>query len=354
MRTLEVSIEGKSIRYEIVTGKNTLDGLYRHISAYYHGRKAVIMTDDNVERIYGEKLCRGIVSSGADCRLIAVTPGEKSKSLETLSGLYDVLSNSAINRGDVIIALGGGVVGDLAGFAAATYMRGIAYIQVPTTLLAQVDSSVGGKTAIDLPGGKNLVGAFYQPEKVFIDTSFLGTLEDRYLRDGMAEVIKYGCIKDRKLFERLTAYEDIEECMKDIDELVHACCSIKKTAVEQDEKDRGERLLLNFGHTLGHAVEQYFNYGKYTHGEAVAMGMAEMTRRSEAARITQAGSAEAIEKILKKYRLPYMLTVDKKLLLDAMKLDKKNMDGSIGVVLLNRIGDAFVRKMSHEELRVFI
>jgi len=354
MRTLEVSIEGKPAKYEIVTGKNTLDGLYGHVSARYKGRKAVIITDGNVERLYGEKLYKGIEGSGVDCRLIAVAPGEKSKSLETLSSLYDAFSSFAINRGDVIIALGGGVVGDLAGFAAATYLRGIAYIQVPTTLLAQVDSSVGGKTAIDLPGGKNLVGAFYQPEKVFIDTTFLDTLEDRYLRDGMAEVIKYGCIKDGKLFERLMAYEDIEECIKDIDELVHACCSIKKSVVERDEKDRGERMLLNFGHTLGHAVEQYFNYGKYTHGEAVAIGMAEITRRSEAAGITQKGSADAIERLLRKYRLPYMLPVDKGLLLDAMKLDKKNIGGSIGLVLLKKPGNAFVRNMSHEELHVFI
>lgn len=354
MRTLEVLIEGKSLKYEIVTGKNTLDGLYDHISARYNGRKAVIITDDNVERLYGEKLYKGIAGAGTDCRLIAVAPGEKSKSLKTLSGIYDVLSNSAINRGDLIIALGGGVVGDLAGFAAATYLRGTAYIQVPTTLLAQVDSSVGGKTAIDLPVGKNLVGAFYQPEKVFIDTNFLDTLEDRCLRDGMAEVIKYGCIKDRELLGRLIAYEDIEECMKDIDELVYTCCSIKKTVVELDEKDRGERMLLNFGHTLGHAVEQYFNYEKYTHGEAVAIGMAEMTRRSEAAGITQEGSIEVIERILRKYRLPFTLPVDKEVLMDAMKLDKKNMDGRIGVVLLNRLGDAFVRKMSHEELEGFI
>lgn len=354
MKTLEVSIEGKSVKYEIVTGKNTLDGLYSHIYAHYNGRKAIIITDDNVERLYGKKLCKGIAGSGADCRLLAVAPGEKSKSLETLSGLYDTLSSSFINRGDVIISLGGGVVGDLAGFAAATYLRGIAYIQVPTTLLAQVDSSVGGKTAIDLPVGKNLVGAFYQPEKVFIDTTFLNTLEDRYLRDGMAEVIKYGCIKDWELFEKLMSYEDIAECMKDLDELVHTCCSIKKAVVELDEKDRGERLLLNFGHTLGHAIESYFNYGKYTHGEAVAIGMVEMTRRSEAAGITQEGSAEAIERLLKKYGLPYTLPVDKELLMEAMKLDKKNIDGSIGVVLLNTLGNAFVRKMSHTELAGFI
>jgi len=355
MRKLEVFIEGKAVKYEIVIGKKPLEELYRYISDRYKGRKAVIITDANVERLYGEELYKGVTGSGADCRLIAVAPGEKSKSPEVLSGLYDAFANSAVNRGDVIIALGGGVVGDLAGFAAATYLRGIAYIQVPTTLLAQVDSSVGGKTAIDLPGGKNLVGAFYQPEKVFIGTSFLNTLEDKYLRDGMAEVIKYGCIKDRELFDRLMAYEDMDECMKAMEELVYTCCSIKRTTVELDEKDRGERMLLNFGHTLGHAVEQYFNYERYTHGEAVAMGMAEITRKSEAAGITEAGTGAAIEKALKKYRLPYRIPVeDKGLLFGAMRLDKKTSGGSIGIVLLNRLGDAFIRKMSHEELEGFI
>jgi 3-dehydroquinate synthase len=321
----------------------------------YKGKKAAIITDDNVNRLYGASLCRGINESGLNCRLISVSPGEKSKSLEVLAEVYKALADFNINRGDIIVALGGGVVGDLAGFAAATYLRGMAYIQIPTTLLAQVDSSVGGKTAIDLPFGKNLAGAFYQPEIVFIDTLFLNTLDERYLRDGMAEVIKYGCIKERMLFDRLMGYKDLKQCVGDIDELVYSCCSIKKAVVERDERDTGERMLLNFGHTIGHAVEQYYNYEKYTHGEGVAMGMAEITNRSEAAGLTEKGTASAIEKILQKYGLPYQIPVtDHKELLNTMKLDKKFNGDSISIVLLKSLGTAYIRKMSCEELESFM
>lgn len=355
MKTLKVSIENISSKYEILIGKNTQGELYKYLSVKHKGKKAAIITDSNVNRLHGASLYRGMTGSGLNCRLVSVNPGEKSKSLEVLAEIYEALANFNINRGDIIVALGGGVVGDLAGFAAATYLRGISYIQIPTTLLAQVDSSVGGKTAIDLPYGKNLAGAFYQPEIVFIDTLFLNTLEDRYLRDGMAEVIKYGCIKDRKLFDRLMGYESLEQCMGDMNELVYSCCAIKRAVVERDEQDRGERMLLNFGHTLGHTVEQYFNYEKYTHGEAVAMGMVEITNQSEAAGLTEKGTAAAIESILKKYGLPYQIPVtDKKQLVSTMRLDKKFNGDSISIILLDRLGTAFIRKMSCEELESFI
>lgn len=355
MRTLEVSIKSSSVKYEIRIRKNAQEELYEYLAVKHKGKKAVIVTDDNVNKLYGASLYKGITEAGLNCRLISVSPGEKSKSLEALAGLYEALAGFNINRGDIIIAFGGGVVGDLTGFAAATYLRGISYIQVPTTLLAQVDSSVGGKTAVDLPSGKNLVGSFYHPEIVFIDTLFLSTLEDRYLRDGMAEVIKYGCIKDRKLFDRLLNYEDLQQCIDDMDELVYTCCSIKRAVVEADELDRGERMLLNFGHTFGHAVEQYYNYEMYTHGEAVAMGMAEITKRSEEMGLTEKGSAKALAAVLKKYGLPYQIPViDKKELVAAMRLDKKFNGDSISLVLLNKIGDAFIRKVKGEELESFI
>ena len=355
MRTLEVSIKSSCTKYEIRIRKNAQEELYEYLSGKHKGKKAVIITDDNVNKLYGASLYKGITEAGLNCKLISISPGEKSKSLEVLAGLYEALANFNINRGDIIIAFGGGVVGDLTGFAAATYLRGISYIQIPTTLLAQVDSSVGGKTAVDLPSGKNLVGSFYHPEIVFIDTLFLKTLGDRYLRDGMAEVIKYGCIKDRKLFDRLLNYENLQQCIDDMDELVHSCCSIKRAVVEVDERDIGERMLLNFGHTLGHAVEQYYNYEKYTHGEAVAMGMAEITGRSEATGLTEKGSAAAIVEVLKKYGLPYQIPVtNKKELVEAMRLDKKFNGDSISLVLLNKLGAAFTRKIKGEELESFI
>lgn len=355
MRTLEISIKSSNTKYDILIRKNAQNELYGYIAERHKGKKAAIITDDNVNKLYGAALYKGITEAGLNCRLISVRPGERSKSLKVLSGIYEALAGFNIDREDIIIAFGGGVVGDLAGFAAATYLRGIPYVQIPTTLLAQVDSSVGGKTAIDLPWGKNLVGSFYQPEFVFIDTAFLDTLEERYLRDGMAEVIKYGCIKERMLFDRLMSYESLQQCMEDMDELVYTCCSIKRAVVEADERDRGKRMLLNFGHTLGHAVEQYYNYEKYTHGEAVAMGMAEITRRSEAAGLTEKGSAAAIEKLLEKYGLPWRIPLeDKKELAAAIKLDKKFIGGRIRLVLLSRLGEAFIKEISGEELESLI
>lgn len=355
MRTLEVSIKSSAAKYEIRIGENALGGVCEYLSEKYKGKKAAVITDDNVNKLYGASLYEGIVDSGLKCRLISIKPGEKSKSLEVLSGIYEALAGFGMNRGDIIIAFGGGVVGDLTGFAAATYLRGMPYIQIPTTLLAQVDSSVGGKTAIDLPSGKNLVGSFYHPEMVFIDTLFLNTLGDRYLRDGMAEVIKYGCIKDWSLLGRLMAYEDMGRCIGDMAELVHLCCSIKSTVVEADERDTGERLLLNFGHTLGHAVEQYYNYEKYTHGEAVAMGMAEITKRSEELGLTEKGSAAVIIEVLKKYGLPYQIPItDKKVLIGAMRLDKKFRGDNISIVLMNSPGKAYVKKIKSNELERFI
>ncbi|MGE5629567.1 MAG: 3-dehydroquinate synthase [Caulobacteraceae bacterium] len=355
MKTLEVSIKSSNKKYEIKIGKNALKGLYEYLAGNYKDKKAVIITDDNVNKLYGTLVYKGIIEAGLNCTLLSVSPGEKSKSLEVLAGIYEALAGFNINRGDIIIALGGGVVGDLAGFAAATYLRGISYIQVPTTLLAQVDSSIGGKTAVDLPCGKNLVGSFYQPEIVFIDTSFLATLEDRYLKDGTAEVIKYGCIKDKRLFERLLNYEKLKQCIEDMDELVYTCCSIKRAVVEADELDRGERMLLNFGHTIGHAVEQYYNYEKYTHGEAVAMGMVQITKRSEEMGLTEKGSAAAIEEVLIKYGLPHQIPVkDRKELVRAMKLDKKFNGDSISIVLLSKLGAAFTRKVKIEELENYL
>lgn len=354
MGIIEVSTKSINAKYEIRIGKNIRQELYKYISEKYKGKMAVIVTDDNVNKLYGASLCGDITKAGLNCRVISVKPGEKSKSLEVLAGIYEDLVNFNMNRGDIIIAFGGGVVGDLAGFASATFLRGISYIQLPTTLLAQVDSSVGGKTGIDLPSGKNLVGSFYKPERVFIDTLFLNTLEDRHLRDGMAEVIKYGCIKDKRFFYRLSGYKDLQQCIDNIDELVYTCCSLKKAVVEEDELDRDERMLLNFGHTLGHAVEQYYTYERYTHGEAVAMGMAEITKRSEEMGLTERGTAKALTETLKKFGLPYQIPIaNKKELISAMRLDKKFSGDNISLVLIKKLGAAFIMKVKSEELESF-
>jgi 3-dehydroquinate synthase len=288
-------------------------------------------------------------------KTVVLEPGEKSKSVEVLLEVYNSLLDFGITRGDLIIALGGGVIGDLTGFAASTLLRGIPFVQIPTSLLAQIDSSIGGKVAVDLPKGKNLIGSFYHPEAVFIDPNVLTTLSKKFLHDGMAEVIKYGAIKDENLFHKLENFKDDNELLANIDDIIYTCCNIKKAVVEKDEKDTGDRMMLNFGHTLGHAIEKYFNFEKYTHGEAVAVGMYLITKRSEALGITKETSAEQIKSLLIKYELPYEVTgLDNAKILEAIGLDKKNHKNSINIILLNKIGDAFIKKIDNTSMKDYI
>lgn len=318
-------------------------------------RRAAIITDGNVEALYGKGLEEDIKALGLGSALITVKPGEASKSLETLKDVYGKLSEMKLTRQDLILALGGGVVGDLAGFAAATYLRGIPYIQVPTSLLAQVDSSIGGKVAVDLPWGKNLVGSFYQPRAVFTDPELLKTLDRRFLHDGLAEVIKYGFIKDRVILEGLERCRDDAELLENIDNIIFRCCSIKKELVEKDEKDLGCRMLLNFGHTFGHAVEKYFGFEKYTHGEAVALGMAHVTRKSESMGITEKGTAEFMERLLMKFGLPDSTPdMDMAAAGETMLLDKKSSGDSVSLILLRKAGEAFIEKVGRSEISKYI
>ena len=240
----------------------------------------------------------------------------------------------------MIIAFGGGVVGDVAGFAASTYLRGIPYIQVPTTLLSQVDSSIGGKVAVNLNVGKNLVGSFYQPRLVLIDTKVLDTLPDRYIKDGMAEVIKYACIEDEEFFDFLNNL-DVSNLSSNIEDIVYKCCNVKKLYVEEDEKDTDIRMKLNFGHTIGHAIEKYFDYKKYTHGEAVAMGMYNITVNSEESGYTKEGTSEKIKGILIRFGLEYSLPeMDREILEQTIKNDKKNLSNKLNLIYLKKIGEA--------------
>ena len=238
----------------------------------------------------------------------------------------------------MILTLGGGVIGDLGGFIASTYLRGVAFIQVPTTLLAQVDSSVGGKVGVDLEKGKNLVGSFYHPKRVIIDPLVLNTLNDRVFNDGMSEVIKYGCIKDKEFFFNLLSYKDKEEVMKNIEYIIYNCCKIKKEVVENDEKDTGERMLLNFGHTIGHAIEQYYKYSRYTHGEAVAIGMYEITKISESLNESKEGTSKLIKDILIQYNLPYNLDLKLEDIRETIALDKKNLNKKLNLIFISEIG----------------
>jgi 3-dehydroquinate synthase len=353
MKAIEVKLKNKS--YNIYIEKNFLSKIGEYLKEKYGDRKIAIVTDHNLVCLYGQVLNEITKENGIISKIISIKPGEESKSLRNLEEIYKEFSEFKLTREDLVLAFGGGVVGDLAGFAASTYLRGIPYIQVPTSLLAQVDSSVGGKVAVDLPWGKNQVGSFYHPEVVFIDPELLKTLNKKFFHDGLAEVIKYGCIKDKNIIDELIKYKDDAELLENIEGIIYNCCNIKRTVVEMDENDFGERMLLNFGHTLGHAIEKYFQYKEYTHGEAVAMGMVEITKKSEQLNITEKGTTEKIIDILKKYQLPYeMPHMDKDKIIDSITLDKKSSGKNINLIFLEKLGKGIIKKVKIKDMETYI
>lgn len=350
-----IEVKASSGSYPIYIKNGLLGEIGVEVKKIYKGRRVAVVTDSNVNEFYGQKVINSLKGSGFETFKIVVKAGEESKSFETLLEVYDKLLDFKINRGDIIIALGGGVVGDMAGFAASTFLRGIPIIQIPTTLLAQVDSSVGGKVAVDLPRGKNLVGSFYMPKAVFIDPLLLRTLKDKFLNDGMGEVIKYGVIKDSELFKTLMGFENKEALLKEIDKIIYTCCSIKADIVELDEKDTGERMLLNFGHTIGHAIEQFFNFTKYSHGEAIAMGMYSITKLGEELGITKSGTSIAIKDILIKYNLPWDLPeINSEAIIETISHDKKNIGGSMNFILIESIGNSFIKKIDISKIKDYL
>jgi 3-dehydroquinate synthase len=305
-----------------------------------------IVTDSTVWGLYGEPLAASLAGAGIPFDPVILPPGEENKSLEGLQTLYSAFAAMKLRRNGMIIAFGGGVIGDLAGFAAATWMRGTDYIQIPTTLLAQVDSSVGGKTAIDLPEGKNLAGAFYQPKLVLTDIRFLDTLPPRDFRCGMAEIIKYSLIRSSPLLAGLR-----EPCAGEkLAHIIRQCCRIKSEIVARDERDTGERMLLNFGHTFGHAIEKLGGYIRHNHGEAVAMGMVLAIMTGEALGVTVPGRAGALEDLLRLHDLDPHCPYAFQALLPLMALDKKNEGLGIRLVLLKDFGEAFVHTVSEDTL----
>ncbi len=327
--------------YPIFIESGILANAEQYVSQFFHGKRIMIISDDHVFPLYGQKLIHALPSY--ECHSLILPHGETTKNFQTLPQIYDAMLEKQITRSDLVIALGGGVIGDLAGFAAASYLRGVSFVQIPTSLLAQVDSSVGGKVAVDLPQGKNLVGAFYHPRLVLIDPAVLDTLPKRYIIDGMGEVIKYGCIKDASLFETLYKCGSFENLKGQIADIIYRCVDIKRAVVENDQFDTGERMLLNFGHTLAHTIEQYYHYGRESHGEAVAIGMYQITRLSEARGLSLAGESDRIKEILSAYGLPVQSGLSISDLTDAIKLDKKNINNHLNVVLLHKIGDSYVQ-----------
>lgn len=353
MKKLNISLDRN--KYEILIEKGIINNSGYEISKIYEGKKIAVITDENVYEIFGETLKQSLVQNGFKYDFITVKPGEASKSLGTLNSVYSSLVNYGITRGDLIIALGGGVVGDLAGFAASTYLRGIDYVQIPTTLLAQIDSSIGGKVAVNLQEGKNLVGSFYHPKIVLIDPSALNSLPDKFIKDGLGEAVKYGCIKDKELFNILNAIKSKKELFENIEDIIFKCCSIKKEAVEVDEKDKGMRMLLNFGHTLGHAIEKYYNYEAYSHGEAISIGMYHITNNSEALGYTKQGTADEIKNILTNLNINYKLPdMDMDVIRKSVNLDKKNISGRVNLILLKEIGNSYIENVPLENIEKFI
>lgn len=346
MKKIDVKLIDRE--YRILIEPGILKTLPSVLSKFISKKNVLIVTDDNVNKLYGKNVLKKVSSIAAKSTIISVTPGEASKNLSTIEKLYHDAIELGLDRTSVIIALGGGVVGDLAGFFAATYMRGIDFIQIPTTLLAMVDSSVGGKTGVDLPEGKNLIGSFWQPKTVIIDPETLKTLPVREVRCGLAEVIKYGMILDEDFFSYL---EDHTKELNELDQEIYTrvigrCCRIKANVVENDEREEnGLRAILNYGHTFGHAIEAITGYEKLNHGEGVAIGMCMAAnlaiaddRLDDAAELRQ-------ENLLRRLHLPCSIEgVKPQEVLDAMSKDKKTISGKLHFILPDTIGEVTIAK----------
>ena len=314
------------------------------------GAKAAIVSDSNVMPLYGDRVAASLEQAGFTTIRFVFPAGESAKRLSTIKQMVGCFAQNGITRTDFVVALGGGVTGDMAGFAAASFLRGIPFVQIPTSLLAQIDSSVGGKTGVDLEEGKNLVGAFWQPSAVLIDPDTLATLPPHFFADGMAEAIKYGCIKSLPLFERF----EREHAADFLEDLIYACVDIKRAVVENDERDTGERMLLNFGHTLGHALEKLHHYEGLSHGEAVGIGMVLISQAGEQAGLTEPGTARRIAEVLRRYGLPVSDPAGLRDVADAALIDKKSAGSNIRLVLLSRLGESFLYPLPHAELYDFI
>ncbi len=341
MRIVPVSLGNRS--YQIKVGSGWLPRLGAECARLKLGQRCAVITDTNAGRLFAKAALKSLAASGFDPVLITVPAGEKSKCLALVEKCHDQLAAHRLERKSFIVALGGGVVGDLTGFVAATYLRGVPFVQVPTSLLAQVDSSVGGKTGVNLKSGKNLVGAFYQPQLVLCDLDTLKTLPKREYVSGLAEVIKYGIIYDAVLFAQLERNlpKLLQRDAATLRSVVARCCEIKAEVVGQDETETGLRAILNFGHTIGHAIENSSGYGKYLHGEAIAIGAVAAAKLSRTVLGLPSGDGERVEKLLAQAGLPVTIKLDaarRKKLFAAMRLDKKVSHGEIQFVLARKIG----------------
>lgn len=340
--------------YPLYIASGALSQVGKQISDKFPSSKVVLISDKKVYSLYGEKVIKNIAAQGIVVNSIVVEQGEKSKSLNTMEYVLNKLVEYKTSRTDIIVALGGGVVGDLGGFVASCYLRGIEYIQIPTSLLAQVDSSIGGKTAINLPQGKNLVGTFYHPSMVIIDVDVLQTLDDLNFACGMAEIIKTALIMDKDLFSILKKYSSREKIQSVLPDVITTCCKNKLYVVQQDEKDNGLRLTLNFGHTLAHALEKCDGI-HISHGHAVAIGMAVITKSSQEMSQTKQGTYKEIVSMLDSFSLPHISPdVDMQKVLQYAQRDKKTFNSKLKLILLKDVGECFIHPVSYDKLPQYI
>ncbi len=339
MKKLRIDLADRS--YDILIGRNLLPRLGDHLSHLPSARRALIVTNPAVKKLYGEVVSEGLQTAGLAVKCAEIPEGEKHKTLQDAQTVYDHLIENQYDRNTLLVALGGGVIGDLTGFIAATFLRGVPYIQLPTTLLSQVDSSVGGKTAVNHPRGKNLIGAFYQPRLVAIDLDTLSSLPADEFRAGMAEIIKYGVIEDPKLFAFLEKNSEkiLAQDTQCLERIIETSCAIKAKVVERDERESNYRMVLNFGHTIGHAVEALTAYSQFKHGEAIAIGMVYAAKLSCQLGKCSKETVTRIEALVERYGLPSRLPdFPSGKYIETMYRDKKAHDKNIRFILVKDIG----------------
>jgi 3-dehydroquinate synthase len=354
MQKIRVELGDRS--YNIHIDSNTLAGLGEVLKRFDFGRRIALVSNPTVYGLYGPVVSGSLMAAGFEPIEIIVPDGEEYKSMESLGKIYESMLQMRLDRRSALVALGGGVIGDVAGFAASTYMRGIDFVQVPTTLLAQVDSSVGGKTGVNHLLGKNMIGTFWQPRLVWIDISTLVTLPRREFLAGLAEVIKYGIIWDVEFFDFLVANRQriLGLDSAALTHIIRRSCEIKAEVVSKDERESGLRAILNYGHTIGHAVETVTGYTRYLHGEAVAIGMCLEARLSAVMGIMGDGDADRIRRLTEAYGLPCELPsgMDLDALFSSMQLDKKTVSGELKFILPEKVGAVTTRRgISPEEIR---
>lgn len=348
-------VELANHQYEILVKRHTLAHCGEWLAKIWQPQKVAIITDSNVSPHYGENVKKSLEKNGFTAELFVISAGEESKSLVEATRLYSELANHSFTRSDGILALGGGVVGDLAAFVASTYMRGIHFVQIPTTLLAQVDSSIGGKTGVNTAEAKNLVGTFAQPDAVLIDPEVLKTLDARRLREGIAEIIKSAAIADYKLWELLETMADEFELLERAEEVIVPSLLVKKKVVEEDEFDQGNRLILNFGHTIGHGIENTAGYGVVSHGEGVAIGMVLINQEAENTQQTPVGTTKALKEMLTKFHLPTKIDhLDENAIYQAITHDKKARGSELKIILLEKIGQAKIVSIPLTQIKDYL